>query len=196
MPRSITENRAMRERSIERILDAALTLFAERGYQAATISQITERAGVSRGLVSYYFPSKRALLDAILSRLMGWILDLVRAVPSTGTREQRLAHLVDSTLRSVRANPELHRMEMGLHLQPATIDLVREFEVTHAAEFDEYRRTLRELFGGSDREQLFFRTVMEGIVFKYCVYGDGYAILDMRQRLYQTFGLGDPGPLD
>jgi AcrR family transcriptional regulator len=191
----------MRERSVERILNTALNLFAERGYQGATISQITERAGISRGLVSYYFPSKQALLDAILSRLMNWILDLVRSVPRTGTAEERLAHLVDSTLRSVRQNPELHRMEMGLHLQPGTVDLVRDFEVTHAEEFDEYRRTLRELFAAKgskdpDGEQLYFRTVMEGIVFKYCVYGEAYAILEMRRQLYRTFGLGEPGPLD
>ena len=47
-----------------RIRDAALTLFAERGIEAATIRDIAKAAGVSSGLVRHHFGSKEGLRDA------------------------------------------------------------------------------------------------------------------------------------
>jgi AcrR family transcriptional regulator len=42
----------------QQILEAALTIFAERGFEAATNKEITERAGVNQGLIYFYFESK------------------------------------------------------------------------------------------------------------------------------------------
>src|SRR5689334_12947531 len=47
-----------------RIRDAALTLFAERGVDGATIRDIAKAAGVSSGLVRHHFGSKEGLRDA------------------------------------------------------------------------------------------------------------------------------------
>jgi len=51
--------------SIEQILGAAASLFAERGYDGTTMAQVAKAAGVSKGLPYVYFPSKRELLDAV-----------------------------------------------------------------------------------------------------------------------------------
>ncbi|MFI6339349.1 helix-turn-helix domain-containing protein [Streptomyces sp. NPDC050535] len=59
-PRSAEANEELRAQSRERMLAAALEVFAEKGYHEATISEITARTGVSRGLLTYYFPGKRA----------------------------------------------------------------------------------------------------------------------------------------
>jgi len=42
----------------QQILEAALSVFAERGFEAATNKDITERAGVNQGLIYFYFESK------------------------------------------------------------------------------------------------------------------------------------------
>lgn len=42
----------------QQILEAALSVFAERGFEAATNKDITERAGVNQGLIYFYFASK------------------------------------------------------------------------------------------------------------------------------------------
>jgi AcrR family transcriptional regulator len=59
-----------------RIRDAALTLFAERGMDGATIRDIAKAAGVSSGLVRHHFGSKEGLRDACdtyaLERLMSF----------------------------------------------------------------------------------------------------------------------------
>lgn len=48
----------------ERILDAALSLFRERGFDQATMREIAARAGVATGLAYYYFDSKDAIVLA------------------------------------------------------------------------------------------------------------------------------------
>lgn len=55
-----------RERTRQRLYDAAVELIAERGYTATTVDQIAERAGVAKGTVYYNFPSKAALFADLL----------------------------------------------------------------------------------------------------------------------------------
>lgn len=57
-----TEHGDMRQR----ILEAAEGVFAEKGYAATTISNITECAGIGRALIYYYFKDKRTLYYSIL----------------------------------------------------------------------------------------------------------------------------------
>ncbi|CAM5264329.1 HTH-type transcriptional regulator BetI [Streptomyces tendae] len=69
-PRSASVNEELRRRSKERLLQAAVELVGERGYEATTLGDIADRAGSARGLVSYYFPGKRQLVQSAVHRLM------------------------------------------------------------------------------------------------------------------------------
>ena len=62
-----TQRRARRkqERPGE-LLDAALTLFVEKGYAATRMEEVASRAGVSKGTVFLYFPSKLDLFKAVV----------------------------------------------------------------------------------------------------------------------------------
>jgi AcrR family transcriptional regulator len=57
------------DRSRRLILDAAEELFARRGFDAASLAEIGEAAGVSRGTPSYFFGSKEELYRAVLERM-------------------------------------------------------------------------------------------------------------------------------
>lgn len=54
-------------RTREQLLDAALELFAERGFEATTTKLIAERAGVPNGLIYYYFGTKEKLLESLFA---------------------------------------------------------------------------------------------------------------------------------
>jgi AcrR family transcriptional regulator len=57
----------------ERVVVAAVDLFAEQGYDATTVAQIAQRAGITKSTFFRYFPDKRELLAAgqeTLSRLL------------------------------------------------------------------------------------------------------------------------------
>lgn len=62
MPPGLRERK--KEQSREAIVDAALELFAEHGFEATTVQAVAERADVSPATVARYFPSKDSLLFA------------------------------------------------------------------------------------------------------------------------------------
>jgi AcrR family transcriptional regulator len=80
-----------------RIVDAMRASVAERGIAGATFDQVARAAGVSRGLLHYYFGSKERLLVAVVRResdLRNERLEL--AIADAGTAEQVLDALVSS----------------------------------------------------------------------------------------------------
>jgi TetR/AcrR family transcriptional regulator len=62
------ERRRDAERTRQRIIDAALAEFAEKGFAGARIRSIADRAGVNSQLISYYFGGKEGLYYEILRR--------------------------------------------------------------------------------------------------------------------------------
>jgi AcrR family transcriptional regulator len=59
------------------ILDAALTVFAERGYEAARLDDVAARAGVAKGTLYLYFKDKEALFEALVRGAVSPMLDKV-----------------------------------------------------------------------------------------------------------------------
>jgi AcrR family transcriptional regulator len=72
MPRVGAERLASRKNEI---IVAARTVFAARGYEQATISEIARTAGVSDGLPYRYFTSKREMLQAVLDEFYERLID-------------------------------------------------------------------------------------------------------------------------
>jgi len=66
MPRTKEQNKAIREERKQSIMDAALHLFAENGYEGTTTASIAKHANISHGLIFKYFESKDDLLHQIL----------------------------------------------------------------------------------------------------------------------------------
>ncbi|MFE7935146.1 ScbR family autoregulator-binding transcription factor [Streptomyces sp. NPDC057456] len=60
----VKQDRAIRTR--QTILTAAAKVFEERGYQAATISEILITAGVTKGALYFHFPSKEDLAEGVI----------------------------------------------------------------------------------------------------------------------------------
>jgi AcrR family transcriptional regulator len=59
----------------DEVLDAALDLFIEQGFAATRVEDIARRAGLSKGTVYLYFPSKQALMEALVRRAVLPIAD-------------------------------------------------------------------------------------------------------------------------
>ncbi|SNS38798.1 transcriptional regulator, TetR family [Sphingomonas laterariae] len=93
------------------LLDAATAQFAEKGYDATSISGIARAAGVSDGLIYRYFTDKRALLSAVLERLFEHIIDrTARAVHGVEGIERRLEQFIASQLTVFKEEPDLCRL--------------------------------------------------------------------------------------
>lgn len=67
----------------ERVLDAALAEFADRGYQAASLNRMVAQAGIAKGSLYQYFPNK----EGIFSYIFQYALKLVRRTLTTVKEE-------------------------------------------------------------------------------------------------------------
>jgi AcrR family transcriptional regulator len=74
----------------EAILDAALTLFSERGFDGTPVPLVAETAGVAAGTIYRYFPSKEALVNVLYQRWKGEMQAFLRGAIAghSGQREQ------------------------------------------------------------------------------------------------------------
>jgi len=193
-PRSAEVNEQLREQSREKILAAALAVFAEKGFHNATISEITARAGVSRGLITYYFPGKQQLAHELLGRYLDGIAALTGV---TGTPDERLAAIIDGVLLAVAENLPVQRMAISLMTHPSTRPAFAAVEQHKDAQLRALEDTMRELFaarGAADPalEEVALRSVLEGVIFKATVYEDAYPLERMRRRLHEMYDLPAP----
>jgi TetR/AcrR family transcriptional regulator, fatty acid metabolism regulator protein len=92
----------------KRILDAAIRVFAERGYHASRVGDIAEDAGVAHGLLYHYFASKDDVLKTIFVENWGELIKRFRAVEETDEpAEEKLAGIAKILLRTWRNDPAL-----------------------------------------------------------------------------------------
>src|SRR6266542_1052193 len=93
------------------ILDAAVRVFARKGYHTCRVGDIAEEAGVAHGLLYHYFTSKEEVLETIFRDTWTEVLDAFTAVEASDEppREQ-LRHVAAILLRAWRRDPDLVRV--------------------------------------------------------------------------------------
>lgn len=91
--------RRLQELSRTHLLDAAEHVFAEKGYEVATVKEIAELAQLSVGSVYQLFDSKQSMFRAIFHRRNGEGLDALReALSRVDSPYERLHTLIDATV--------------------------------------------------------------------------------------------------
>ncbi len=71
------ESGKIREETRRRLLEAALSEFAQEGYAGANINSISQAAGYAQGTVYNYFPGKRALFQAVVQGIAARHTELI-----------------------------------------------------------------------------------------------------------------------
>lgn len=88
----------------QRLLEAAIEVFADNGYDHATVREICGRAGTNVNAVKYYFEDKRGLyLAALRHSHQGVHQEMMAAPPVDGPPEQRLRWFVSGMIRTMLA---------------------------------------------------------------------------------------------
>ena len=110
-----TRSRSQKQRSEKRvrIVDAAVGVFAEKGYRSARISDIARRAGVADGTIYLYFRNKEDLLLTIFEEKMDGILTGLRAAVEG----------IEAPADRMRAFAQFHFEQM--RLQPALAQVLQ-----------------------------------------------------------------------
>ena len=153
----------------ERILDAAERLFAEHGYDGASLRDITAKAGVNLAAVNYHFRTKESLIQAVFARRLAplnqrrlALLDACEA--SAAGRPLRLEEIVSALIHPVlrlgQENPEVSTalkklmgrifMDPGSHLHLVLREQFRDL-------VPRFVKAFRRALPGLPQEELFWR---------------------------------------
>jgi AcrR family transcriptional regulator len=105
------------------LLDRAVELFAEHGYDELSMAAFARAAGISKPLLYHYFPSKRQLFEAALAQAAEEHLARVDTDPDAPPAEQLAAGL-DAYLSWIEANPQAYVKLMRSAGIPEVRDLI------------------------------------------------------------------------
>ncbi len=112
-PGPTTARQRQREATRERILEAAVETFAEKGFLGSSTREVARRADTNQGLITYYFRSKeelwRAAADRIFEGLETRLAKRLGALEATDRRE-RAREAIREYVRFAAAQPELFRI--------------------------------------------------------------------------------------
>jgi TetR/AcrR family transcriptional regulator, fatty acid metabolism regulator protein len=104
------------EEKRRQLLDAAVRVFARKGFHASRVGDIAEEAGVAHGLLYHYFRSKDEVLEAVFDENWSVLLARIASVEETGEPAvDQLRHIAAIVLRT------------WLHLPDVVRVVVREF---------------------------------------------------------------------
>jgi AcrR family transcriptional regulator len=144
------------ERNRARLLAAARRLFMARGYHGATLEQIAEEAGFSKGVVYSQFTSKAdlfmTLLEARIEQRAAQNLELVEDLPG----DQAIAALFENAARVARAEPKWGLLVIEFRVHAARDPEVnRRYAAAHARTLDAFTEVVATVYDRAGEEPPF-----------------------------------------
>ncbi|MGK4584473.1 TetR/AcrR family transcriptional regulator [Kitasatospora sp. HPMI-4] len=188
-PRGESVNEEMRHRSRQRIMRATIELVDQHGYAGTTLSDIAARAGLARGLLSYYFDGKRLLMQAATHQLMHRELAAaLAALPVGSSPEARLARAIDAVLGLAMDHPRVMRSHLALIIDPDVGAFVQDPEQRQLGVI--LRELLRD-WGAVDpvAEHAVLRSALMGGCIGVLLPGAALPLAPIRADLFARYGL-------
>jgi TetR/AcrR family transcriptional regulator, fatty acid metabolism regulator protein len=158
----------------KQIIETAIKTIAEQGFPQASLASIAKAAGISKGVISYYFKGKDDLIEQIKSHLM---IDMaIYARDRVGNQEKDLAKLlayIDANFAYARENREkfMVLLDLGIHLQ--NDDYGNPFS---AVNYQACRHRLENILNDGNRRGAFrvadvrnIAVILQGIIDGVCI---------------------------
>jgi AcrR family transcriptional regulator len=147
---------ALQKRSrltVKSLLEATARILVREGYDKASTNRIAEVAGVSVGSLYQYFPSKEALVAALIDRHNQQIMQAVRGELADAVNlpmEQAVRKLVAVAVKAHRIDPKLHRVLAEQIPRVGRLEKLETFNRQNYALFAEYLERHRDEINAVD----------------------------------------------
>ena len=129
----------------EQIVEAAVAIIAEQGLPNLSLSEIENRAGMSRGQLTYYFPAKEDILLAVFDRVLQLMYQRVGTPagqsPDTAGGWAWIRHLLETVPEQPRLSPDFHTLQFTFLAQ---MGHRKDFRQRLATLYEEWRSHLAE----------------------------------------------------
>ncbi|MFW5656018.1 MAG: TetR/AcrR family transcriptional regulator [Bacteroidota bacterium] len=188
-PRTKEQYEFIRQEKKELILNTALKLFAEKGYESTSISTIAREAKISKGLIYNYFESKEALLLEILNQGIDEILSIFDTNKDGVLEADELKYFIEEMFRILKEERELWKLYYSISFQPTVFSLLE-------PKIEEFYQSISELlfnyfeqmgFENPKTEMLLFGALMDGISIDYVMKPDLFPMVEVKQEIIRKY---------
>jgi TetR/AcrR family transcriptional regulator len=104
------EDGSIRARNRARILKAAESVFAEKGFDGATTGEIAKRAGIPKANVHYYFGTKQQLYDLVIANILEVWLDAMDVIRPGAEPAEAIGEYIQRKIRASQDWPDSSRV--------------------------------------------------------------------------------------
>ncbi|MFO0664200.1 MAG: TetR/AcrR family transcriptional regulator [Polyangiaceae bacterium] len=157
----------------ERIVDAAIGVFAKAGFHAARVSDVAKAAGVADGTIYLYFDSKEALLISILESRVERLLSVMRErIPAETNAAMRLRSVIELQLGLLDGEKDL--AEVVTMIVRQSPELMKDRAVP---KFSSYLEAISDIISAGQKDGSFRADVSPNLVAR-AIFGalDGLAL--------------------
>ncbi len=189
MPRTKEQIEEIRRDRRQAILDTALEVFVEKGYESASISMIAHRAGISKGLMYNYFESKEELLAEIIGIAIGKIHVYFDPDHDNVLTKEEFLFFIRKTFASMRENLTFWKLYTLMASQPIVINSI-------TPRFDTVMDTFSSLTIGLFRsydlndpegEYLLFTAMLKGASLFYITMPENYPVDILEEKIIDYY---------
>jgi AcrR family transcriptional regulator len=181
MPRTEEQFNQIRRERKQMIMDTALEVFAAHGYESTSISMISRKAGVSKGLMYNYFVSKEDLLEKIMMKGIDEMLPLIDPNNDGVLSKSEFIFLIDESFRIMKEKINFYRLYFSLMMQPSVTKLFTDKLNEVATPFIKIFVDYFEKKGSKNPmlEAIMVGALLDGIGFNYAFNPDAYPLDDV-----------------
>lgn len=188
-PKTREQFATIRAESRKKIMEVALELYSQKGYDATSMSQIAQKAEISKGLIYNYFDSKKALVLAILEDAMSAGSELAEGMQKAETPQEKVRFIIESAFKWITEHEAFSKTLMQLSLQvgkwPEIQNMVDQkiegWRVHYVHLFEELG------FDNPEMESYCMGALMDGIALQYLSVGDKIGIEKLEKFLLDKY---------
>lgn len=176
-PKTDKQNKEIRKKSKQKIIDASIVLFSESGYSGTSISKIATKAKVSKGLIYNYFDTKEDIVKGIVESLFAETKDTEIAVMQafeTGTPNEVIDLMLNQTVSFLIQNKQKWKLVTLLAFKMNDFPYIHDIMVNKYAGYIQLFTELFEKLGYKKPklEAQFLAAQFDGIAMQYLVFND------------------------
>ncbi|HQG73144.1 MAG: TetR/AcrR family transcriptional regulator [Tenuifilum sp.] len=170
MPRTKQQVEAIRQQRVMQIFDAALDVFAHKGFHSATIADIAQKAGIAKGLLYHYYSSKEELLSHIVINGMNNLIEKFDENHDGVLTDAEMELFINDMFRKIVENRNYWKLYFSVMLQPNVFskELMQKLEGIYEPMVSiliQYFR--RKGYQNPEMEFMILHALSDGIVINY-----------------------------
>ena len=185
--RPITKN--ARTDSKQKIINTALQLFAEQGFNGTSIRQIAAKAKVALGLMYNYFEGKDALLHSIFLEGLNDIKRSYGSANAYAPPADQLRSVITNSLATIHQKHKFYRLFYSLRIQPSILAAPSEelfdWEISISKQLQDIFKALG--YSNPTAEAKVFLATMEGIGHQLVLDPKNYPLKEVEEALIRKY---------